>query len=107
MSAIVVSLASTRAVFCSSTSSTSSFFFSKLRSTSSAFRLSFAPPPFFLGSSRRGKLAMAHSIARDTLGLTKPAEIDAPKVIFFLCLVDFHLGFTNLFALHGYGCGKF
>ncbi|KAJ4709590.1 Leucine aminopeptidase [Melia azedarach] len=31
---------------------------------------------------------MAHSIARDTLGLTKPAEIDAPKITFAAKEID-------------------
>ncbi|GLT73361.1 hypothetical protein SLA2020_452270 [Shorea laevis] len=66
-----------------SSRSSSSLVFAKLRS-STALRVSFAVSPF---SSRRGRL-MAHTLAQDTLGLTLPASVEAPKVSFAAKEID-------------------
>ncbi|XVE71141.1 hypothetical protein DITRI_Ditri10aG0126500 [Diplodiscus trichospermus] len=58
-----------------SSPSTASLFFTKLRS-SSGLRFSFAVAPSF---SRRAQF-MAHTLARATLGLTQPANIELPKI---------------------------
>ncbi|KAK9213591.1 hypothetical protein WN943_002979 [Citrus x changshan-huyou] len=87
MSAIVVSL--TTCLSWSSSPSSSSLLFSKLGlGSAAAFRRYCAPspPPPLLFC--RGKLRMAHSIARATLGLTKPAQIDPLKISFAAKEVD-------------------
>ncbi|OMO90879.1 hypothetical protein COLO4_18809 [Corchorus olitorius] len=61
----------------------SSLFFTKLRS-SSGFRFSFAVAPL---SSRRARF-MAHTIARATLGLTQPANLEHPKISFAAKEID-------------------
>ncbi|KAI3423743.1 CYTOSOL_AP domain-containing protein [Psidium guajava] len=77
MAAVVVSLASSFAV---SSPSSPSLLFARFRTAStSSFRFSFAVSPLF--NSKRGKL-MAHTLARATLGLTQPANIDVPKIAF-------------------------
>ncbi|XP_028069698.1 leucine aminopeptidase 2, chloroplastic-like [Camellia sinensis] len=84
MAAIEVSLASTLfTTLSSSSSSSSSFLFRKLRSTP-FLCLSFAVKPL---CSLRGN-RMAHSLARATLGLTHPAQIEPPKISFSAKLID-------------------
>ncbi|GMP35867.1 hypothetical protein CsSME_00008164 [Camellia sinensis var. sinensis] len=84
MAAIEVSLASTLfTTSSSSSSSSSSFLFRKLRSTP-FLCLSFAVKPL---CSLRGN-RMAHSLARATLGLTHPAQIEPPKISFSAKLID-------------------
>ncbi|XP_022750260.1 leucine aminopeptidase 1-like [Durio zibethinus] len=63
--------------------STSSLFFTKLRS-SSGLRFSLAVAPL---CSRRAKF-MAHTLARATLGLTQPANIEHPKISFAAKEID-------------------
>ncbi|GAV83215.1 Peptidase_M17 domain-containing protein/Peptidase_M17_N domain-containing protein [Cephalotus follicularis] len=91
MTAIVVSLATsilTKFPFPSSSSSlrssTAPLLFTKLR-PSPALRLSFAVTPLFC--TNRGKL-MAHTLARATLGLTQPAQIEPTKISFAAKEVD-------------------
>ncbi|KAF7152720.1 hypothetical protein RHSIM_Rhsim01G0033200 [Rhododendron simsii] len=81
MAAIVVSLASSLAS--TTSSSSSSLVFRKLRSTP-LLGLSFAVTPL---CCRRGK-RMAHSLARATLGLTHPVQIDPPKISFSVKEID-------------------
>ncbi|XP_059637737.1 leucine aminopeptidase 1-like [Cornus florida] len=81
MAAIVVSFTSSLTRIASSASSSSSSVFTKLRSTH-LLRL-----PFATVTSRRGK-RMAHSLARATLGLTHPAQIDPPKICFAAKEID-------------------
>ncbi|KAG2665054.1 hypothetical protein I3760_16G112000 [Carya illinoinensis] len=83
MAAIVVSWASTVLLFASSSRSSPSLVFRKLQSSAS-LRVSFAVSPF---CSRRGSL-MAHTLARATLGLTLPANIEPPKVSFAATEID-------------------
>ncbi|XP_028101259.1 leucine aminopeptidase 1-like [Camellia sinensis] len=84
MAAIEVSLASTLfTTSSSSSSSSSSFLFRKLRSTP-FLCLAFAVKPL---CSLRGN-RMAHSLARATLGLTHPAQIEPPKISFSAKSID-------------------
>ncbi|KAG6739848.1 hypothetical protein POTOM_057463 [Populus tomentosa] len=87
MAATVVSLATslTAAVVPSSLSSSSAFVFTKLWSTP-CLRITFSVSPF--SYSRGGGKLMAHSLARATLGLTQPANIDAPKIAFSAKEID-------------------
>jgi len=104
MAATVVSLATslTAAVVPSSFSSSSSFVFTKLWSTP-CLRITFSVSPF--SYSRGGGKLMAHSLARATLGLTQPANIDAPKVFFLPPPSHFSLKeFTPTFCLFVF-CG--
>ncbi|CAK9168855.1 unnamed protein product [Ilex paraguariensis] len=85
MAAIRVSLASSLTLVSStSTSSSSSSVFTKFRS-SPVFNLSFSLTPLLF--SRRGK-RMAHTLAKATLGLTQPAQIEAPKISFAAKEID-------------------
>ncbi|OMO61756.1 hypothetical protein CCACVL1_23288 [Corchorus capsularis] len=61
----------------------SSLFFTKLRSPS-GLRFSFAVAPL---CSRRARF-MAHTIARATLGLTQPANLEHPKISFAAKEID-------------------
>ncbi|KAF5469485.1 hypothetical protein F2P56_013552 [Juglans regia] len=83
MATIVVSLATTLVAASSSRSFSSSLFFTRLRS-STALRVSFAVSPF---CSRRDRF-MAHTLAPDTLGLTLPANVEAPKISFAAKEID-------------------
>ncbi|KAK6942300.1 Peptidase M17, leucyl aminopeptidase, N-terminal, partial [Dillenia turbinata] len=69
-------LSSTSSCYCCS-----SVIHSKFRA-SSVIRFSFVTKGVFPICSRRGKVVMAHTIAKATLGLTLPAKIDLPKISF-------------------------
>uniref|UniRef100_A0A5B6YRU2 Putative leucine aminopeptidase 1 n=1 Tax=Davidia involucrata TaxID=16924 RepID=A0A5B6YRU2_DAVIN len=81
MAAIVVSLASSLTLVASTSSSSSVF--TKLRS-SPLLRLSFAATPLCCPRRKR----MAHSLARATLGLTHPAQIEPHKISFAAKEID-------------------
>ncbi|KAK6236924.1 Peptidase M17 [Theobroma cacao] len=81
---VVASLAtSLLASSVSHSSPSTTLFFTKLRS-SSGLRFSFAVAPL---CSRRAKF-MAHTIARATLGLTQPANIEHPRISFAAKEID-------------------
>ncbi|KAJ9141188.1 hypothetical protein P3X46_031756 [Hevea brasiliensis] len=88
MAAVVSSLAASISSFLVPPfpSSSSSLFFTKFRSAP-FLRFSFAVAPLCyrsgggVGGGGAGKL-MAHSLARATLGLTQPANVDVPKISF-------------------------
>ncbi|XP_002529380.2 leucine aminopeptidase 1 isoform X1 [Ricinus communis] len=89
MAARVVSLAASISSFAVPFSSTSSsLFLTRLRSPS-VLRFSFAVAPLSYRSrgGGGGKL-MAHSLARATLGLTQPANVDVPKISFSAKEID-------------------
>ncbi|KAG6627996.1 hypothetical protein CIPAW_15G168600 [Carya illinoinensis] len=77
MAPIVVSSATTLTAASSSRSFSSSLLFTTLRS-STALRVSFAVSPFCSSRDR----FMARMLAPDTLGLTLPANVEAPKILF-------------------------
>ncbi|KAG7945323.1 hypothetical protein I3843_15G145900 [Carya illinoinensis] len=77
MAPIVVSSATTLTAASSSRSFSSSLLFTTLRS-STALRVSFAVSPFCSSRDR----FMARMLAPDTLGLTLPANVEAPKISF-------------------------
>ncbi|KAA8522866.1 hypothetical protein F0562_009289 [Nyssa sinensis] len=79
MVAIVGSLASSVTLVASSSSPV----FTNLRS-SHVLRLAFAVTPLCNRSGKR----MAHSLARATLGLTQPAQIEPPKISFAVKEID-------------------
>ncbi|KAG6670733.1 hypothetical protein I3843_Q041800 [Carya illinoinensis] len=77
MATIVVSSATTLTAASSSRSFSSSLLFTTQRS-STALRVSFAVSPFCSSRDR----FMARMLAPDTLGLTLPANVEAPKISF-------------------------
>ncbi|KAI4335548.1 hypothetical protein L6164_014185 [Bauhinia variegata] len=81
MAAIVVSLAST--FVASSSTSSSSLFLTRLRSASS-LPLSFVAVPLCYPKLK----LMAHTLARASLGLTQPVNIENPKISFAAKEVD-------------------
>ncbi|KAK6944353.1 Peptidase M17, leucyl aminopeptidase, C-terminal [Dillenia turbinata] len=89
MASIVASLASSlsSSLPYTSCSCCSSLIYSKFRA-SSVIRLSFVAKGFFPICSRRVKVVMAHTIAKATLGLTLPAQIDLPKISFAAKEID-------------------
>ncbi|KAE9462579.1 hypothetical protein C3L33_05509, partial [Rhododendron williamsianum] len=82
MAAIVVSLIAS-SLASTTSSSSSSLVFRKLRSTP-LLGLSFAVTPLCCRRRKR----MAHSLARATLGLTQPVQIDPPKISFSAKEID-------------------